>query len=561
MKPQAWSFFILFFFIQGSAFADVIGENFTTSNKKDASGTTAVWNLALGIIHPNLQVSNYQVTGFPVVPITHFEVGNGSDGAFSLETYANFGSVSGSIITVNALSKPVLNVTSFQLVNGYTLTAINGPLIIYSQSTVRIDGTINCSGLNGENSAAALGGSGGNGRCDGKNGGAGGNMASSGFQGLPVSGDVTAGQGGQYSTGAGGGGGGGGGAYAGNDGSNGDSSTPPTNSGGAGGAGSAGANHQFTILNGSPGGGGGSGSNLLGAGGGGAGGGTVVIHAVGDIIISATGSILARGGNGGNAFSGGSGGGGGGGSVKIFTLGNLELDSGTSVDVTGGIAGTTQTGNAGVGGTGSFGRTWLNYSTFSGNGTESHPSLLQQLGTIEYNTTLQQVTSLSYDTLSSSVIYNSVSTDNTNADISLEVAGSIDNFATASSGWLPLSQLSNLNNNRYIKYKISLTNSNATSPTTIDSLAINYNPNLPPPPPAPPPLPSPSPAPAPNNFGVNNYQFSSGGCGMVKTAITPSVSGFSKHIDSRNFMLHVLLVCLLMIGPVFISLKLRSRNS
>lgn len=557
MKRQGWHLFILFFLIQASAFADVISENFTNANKKDVSGTTAVWNLALGIIHPNLQVSNYRVTGFPVVPVTNFEVGSGSDGAFSLATYASFGSVSGSVITVNALAKPALNVTSFQLDSGYTLTSINGPLIIYSQSTVRVDGTINCDGVTGQNAAVNLGGAGGGGRCDGKSGGAGGDMASSGFRGLPVSGTVTAGFGGVYggpNATAGGGGGGGGGAYAGNDGSGGSNSTPAVNTGGAGGAGATGANHQFTILNGSPGGGGGSGSDLEGAGGGGGGGGTVVIHAVGDVTISATGKILARGGNGGNAISGGSGGGGGGGSIKIFTVANLELAAGSSVDVTGGMAGATVSGTAGVGGTGSFGRTWLNYSTFSGGGSESHPTLLQQQGTIEYNTTLQQATSLSYDTLSSTVIYNSVSTDNTNADISLEVAGSTDNFATASSGWLPLSQLSNLNNNRYIKYKISLANSNATNPTTIDSLDINYNPNLP-------PAPAPSPLPSANNFAVNSYQFSSGGCGTVKTVATPDISDFSKNTDLRNFMLHVLLVSLLLLWPVFLSLKLRGRSN
>jgi hypothetical protein len=558
MKRQGWQLFIFTFIFQALASADVISETFSTAAKKDVSGTTAVWNLALGIVHPNLQVSNYRVTGFPVVPVTNFEVGDGSDGVFNLATYSSFGTVSGSVITINASARPTLKLTSFQLDSGYTLTAVNGPLIIYSQSTVRIDGTINCSGENGLNAVATFGGSGGAGRCDGKNGGAGGNNASSGFQGLPVSGTVTAGFGGVYggpNASAGGSGGGGGGAYAGNDGSNGGNSTPAVNTGGAGGSGSAGANHDFTILNGSPGGGGGSGSDLEGGGGGGGGGGTVVIHAVGDVTISATGSILARGGNGGNAGSGGSGGGGGGGSVKIFTVGNLELDSGTSVDVTGGMGGTTVSGTAGVGGTGSFGRTWLNYSTFSGSGTESHPSLLLQLGTIEYNTTLQQVTSLSYDTLSSTVIYNSVSTDNTHADISLEVAGSSDNFASVSTGWLPLSQLTNLNNNRYLKYRVSLNNSNATTPTTFSSLDINYNPNLPAPAPAPTPSPTNS-----TNFAVNNYQFSSGGCGTVKTVATPSASDFSDLSKLRSFMLHVLVVSLFLIWPVVLSFRLRSKK-
>jgi hypothetical protein len=545
--------------------ADVLTENFSTLTQKNSA--TAVWNIGLGIVHPGLQVSNYKVVGFPAVPLANFSVGDGSDGPFSPATYANFGTVSGSTITVNANTHPALNVTSFQLANGSTLTAINGPLIIYSQTTVQIDGTINCDGAPGIPGTVS-GGAGGPGFCGGGTGGNGGNSATSGLSANPVAGSVTGGHGGVYSGIGGGAGGGGGGAFAGNDGSSGLNSSPATNTGGAGGSGSAGANHDFTVLDGSPGGGGGSGSNTEGGGGGGGGGGTVVIHAVGNVTISATGLILARGGPGGASLSGGGGGGGGGGSVKIFTAGNLELNTGTDVDVTGGVGGTPVSGTAGAGGTGSYGRTWLNYSTFSGTGSESNPSLLQQVGVIEYNTVSQTVVSNSYDVSSTTVLYNSVSTDTTSADIGIEVAGSTDNFSTNDTGWLPLSNLSTLNSHRYFKFRVTLINSNATVPTTFSSLNVDYNPNpapspSPSPSPGPSPSPSPSPAPAPLPVGApaasisasdNTYQFS-GGCGLVK-----AVSGSNDDDDfngpfSKSLQRSLMLVFLFL--PFVVALALR----
>ena len=501
------------FFCSIVAYADVIVESFSNTDQKDSA--TAVWNQSLGIVHPGLQISNYQVMGFPIVPLSNFSVGDGSDGPFNVSTYANFGTVSGTEIIINALTRPSINVTSFQLDAGYTLTAINGPLVIYSLSTVSVSGTINCDGQTGQQSTSNLGGAGGLGRCGGRVGGSGGDLSASGNPGLPIGPGVSGGQGGTYAGVSAGSGGGGGAAYSDNDGASGQNSTSNINLGGIGGIGSGNANHEFTILDGSPGGGGGSGSSTAGGGGGGGGGGTVIIHAVGNISINAGGLISARGGSGGGSLatgpeSGGGGGGGGGGSVKIFTAGNLELNSGTSVDVAGGTGGIPASLTAGIGGVGSFGRTWLNYTTFSGAGTESHPSLLQSLGAIEYNTVAQQVISKAYDVSSTTVIYNSISTDITSADLSLEVAGSTDNFASSDTGWLPSAQISNLNNHRYIKFKINLTNSAPTSPTVVSAVNINYNPNLPTPPPAPTPNPSTS------NLTQETFKFS-GGCGAIKT--------------------------------------------
>ena len=64
--------------------------------------------------------------------------------------------------------------------------------------------------------------------------------------------------------------------------------------------------------------------------GGGAGGGLIVIHAFGDISLSAGSRVVANGGQGGEvtgADDAGSGGGGGGGSIKMFAGGEVYIES------------------------------------------------------------------------------------------------------------------------------------------------------------------------------------------------------------------------------------------
>lgn len=511
--------FLFFLLISLRIYADVITEDFSTVANKESS--TAVWNFATGDIHPTLQITNYQAPAQPVIPATGFDVGDGSHGAFEPSTYANFGTLIGSTLIIDANVFPVLKFTRFQLDNGYTLTSVNGPLIIYSLSTVTIDGIILCSGTNGAAASGALGGAGGAGRCGGSNGGTGGNAAQSGSSGLPFAGAVSGGAGGNYTGVAPGGGGGGGGAYAGNPGGIGANSVPATNTGGLGGNGVGGANHEFTILNGSPGGGGGSGSDTEGGGGGGGGGGTVVIHAVGDVNISVTGAILATGGNGGGANTGGGGGGGGGGSVKIFTPANLNLAAGIDVDVTGGAGAVPAVANAGDGGIGSFGRTWDMSSTFTGAGSESHGSGLLSLGTIEYVTTAQNVISKSYDTHSSLAIFLSVTANPASPDVVFEMAGSNDDFSSDNSGWLNIALISLLEKKRYIKFKMTLTNSNALVPTKISDVIINYD------------------------SGVKeNFIFKSG-CGVISK--TPPTS--------RSLL--IIIISILLLLPIAIAVKLK----
>ncbi len=514
--------FILFTLLFKSlpALSNTLTEDFTTSLQKDSG--TAVWNFDSGIVHPSLQVTNYQAPAQATTSAA-FDVGDGSHGIFDTTTYANFGTVVGSIITIDATLFPILKFSRFHLQAGYTLTSINGPLIIYSLGNVIIDGVIDCNGQTGGAASGINGGAGGIGRCGGRSGGVGGNATASGSSGLPTTGTVTGGNGGTYIGAAPGAGGGGGAAYAGNPGANGQNSTPATNTLGAGGSGVAGANHEFTILNGSPGGGGGSGSNTDGGAGGGGGGGTVVIHAVGDVTLSASGFILAIGGNGGTANSGGGGGGGGGGSVKIFTPKQLTLTSGTPIDVSGGTGSIPAIANAGDGGAGSFGRTWDISSTFSGAGSESHASGLISMGTVEYVVNSEFVISKSYDTQSTVAKFQSVTIGPASGSVQVEVAGSNDNFNTDVSGWLLESQMSQLEKKRYFKFRLTLNNSNPVVPVQVDSLSVNYDSGL-----------------------VEDFQFKSG-CAMITTNSLPSQPP-----------LNLFMIGSLLLMPILVSLRLRS---
>lgn len=520
------AFFIISFFAL-HAHSDVITENFSTS--ANIENSNAILNLYSGVIHPPIEI-NYQVSGPPTIPL-NVDVGDGSHGAFEASTYANFGSVVGNLITIDANVLPILKVTRFRLDAGYTLTSINGPLIIYSQSTVEINGIINCTGFDGSPASGALGGAGGLGRCAGYRGGNGGSASQNGVQGLSPA-DLVGGAGFGGNTGATGGGGGGAGSYSGNSGLSG------TAGAGAGGSGGAGvANHDFTILNGSPAGGGGGGSSTEGGGGGGGGGGTVIIRAVGDVTLSTTGVIDARGGNGGAANSGGGGGAGGGGSISVFTAGTLYLLNTTAViqiNVNAGSPGISATG--GSGGNGGSGRTWdlFNINGIDpGSGAESVGSGLSNPGDspplpigetipIRYITTPVTVVSKSFDTQSSLAEFQSITSTPVSPAIVFQVSGSNDNFIADDTGWLNSSQISNLNKKRYIKFRIILTNTNATTPIQVSAVTINFESGI-----------------------KENFQFKSG-CGNIKSPPTNIV----------NFFIFLFLFLL----PVLITLKLRLKT-
>ena len=503
--------FVLFSSVGAAA---TITEEFVNITQRDS--TAAVWNFALGEIHPTVNVSNFQVLNTDPLSTVNFDVGDGSHGIFNSSTYGNFGTVAGSVITIDASIFPVLKFSDFNLEPGFTLTSINGPLVIYSLSNVLIDGIINCSGFNGSAASAVTGGASGAGRCGGNSGGNGGDSTTSGAAGLPTGGSVRGGGGGAYAGAAPGSGGGGAGTYSGNAGGAGQNSAPATNAGGSGGV--AVANHQFTLLTATPGGGGGSGSNTEGGGGGGGGGGIIIIHAAGNVTITTAGQILARGGNGGAANTGGGGGGGGGGSVKIFTVGNLALTAGTEVDVNGGTGSIPTLVNAGDGGGGSFGRTWIVSSTFSGTGSESHFSNLWSIGVAQFSITPEVTVSKSYDTLSALTQYQSIATNPVSSEIVIEVAGSSDNFAVDNSGWLPASQIGSLNQKRYVKFRLTLTNTSPTVPTKILSASLNFSSGL-------------------ITDASMQEEFNFKGCGLVK-------KNQSAHLNFSNLFLTLLLILL-----------------
>jgi hypothetical protein len=128
---------------------------------------------------------------------------------------------------------------------------------------------------------------------------------------------------------------------------------------------------------------------------GGGGGGAIKIIAKGNITISASGSITAKGANGepgsanldGGGGAGGGGGGGTGGSIFIISLGSITVESSGSVEAlggTGGVGGTdsAQAANGGAGGNGGSGRIRFDSLTgaYSGSGTVN-PTPVQKVAT------------------------------------------------------------------------------------------------------------------------------------------------------------------------------------
>lgn len=484
----------LILLISLSANAKVFTEDFSSLTRKESS--TLIWNYELGLLHPNLLIFGYRNPTQVIASQTVFSIGDGSLGAFEPSTYSQFGTVVGNHITIDASQIPILKVTRFHLDSAHTLSSINGPLVIYSLSTVHIEGVIECFGEDGSAAAGAIGGAGGSGNCGGFSGGAGGNATNSGVDGLPTTGNVTGGGGAIYTGATAGAGGGGGAAYIGNDGGIGNNSNPPANAGGNPGNGFAGVDHGFINLNGSAGGGGGSGSGTEGGSGGGAGGGTVVIHAVSGVTIANGGAILAYGGNGGAANDGGGGGGGGGGNIKIFTPAHLEVAASGTIDAAAGTGADPANINAGNGGDGSFGRAWLVPGTATYAGTVNGSSSLLDEGSAGFvSGTVEVATSKSFDTGSSLVTYQSITANPASSDITFQVSGSDDNFVSDDSGWINAAAISGIAKKRYIKFRISLNNSDSLNPTFIDDVFITYDPGQ-----------------------QNNFTFKSAGCGLVKNA-------------------------------------------
>ncbi len=475
-----------------SAHGAEVSETFST-RAGYASGT-AVWNQALGMVHPSLQVMNYKA-GFTPLP---FDVGDGSHGAFDVSTYANFsvgGDVSGNIIRLDLSAYPILKVTNFHLAAGWTIEPIGDqPLIIHSLTDVTIEGDILCQGADGTNAVGATPGTGGQGRCGGADGGNGGTTSGAGAGGGDIAGAVSPGEGGNFTGGAAVGGGGGGSwntTSAAGDGSN-----SSVANGGLGG--DSVSDPEFTGTLGGAGGGGGSGTAAAAGAGGGGGGGVVIIHAVRDFNlgtspVSATGFIYAHGGAGGDSnVAGGPGGGGGGGGVKVFVGGTINIynnDAGGASQAEGGAGGTNSM--AVLGAAGAPGRSWFTSVAYNGIGFYTPAEELPVVpGNVEFSSASQYVITNAVDLLQSRAEVSALTLSPVSADFTFEAAGSDDGFVSDDTGWT--TSLAALSGKRYLRLRISIATSNVNTPTMIDGASLTYTSNK-----------------------IENFKLEAAGCGRV----------------------------------------------
>ncbi len=478
---------------------------FDFSDDSRIESSSLVVNTALGVLHSTLVVKNYNNPNEFDMP-----VGDGRHGPFNATTYQNFsvnGDVTGNRILIDVDEYPILQVTDFDLQQGWRIeVAGDGPLIIYSLKDVKIAGEIWCHGEDGTNAVGATPGMGGIGRCGGGNGGDGGAPSQDGTDGENTDALVTGGQAGNFTGGAAVSGGGGGSWNTSSP------SGPGTNASGAGGTqGTSTMDAEFTTIAGGAGGGGGSGTATDAGAGGGGGGGTVIIHAVGDFYLGALpssnfGRILASGGAGGDSnVLGGAGGGGGGGSVRVFVGGDMEM-----LNTVGSGAGVAQPGLGGTnsntdnGGNGGPGRNWYSstiggYNTILGGGGGYYTPGEQGIapGDVQFTTVTQTTETISLDLQNTKPVINSVTLSPASADFSFEVKGSEDDFLNDDTGWT--TDLSQLMGKRYIKARFSITNSSASNPAMIDSVSINFTPGI-----------------------KNQYDFAATSCGRVETPQSPT---------------------------------------
>ena len=157
-------------------------EEFITTQYRNTSSTTLIWNMGLGQLHPIMSILNWKPPA-TAQRTTTFDFGDGRHGAFNQNTMRTFdsdGNHSDTVITLDTSIYNPLQVTDFILPSGYTLSPSGGnPLIIRSQRDVQILGAgsvIECSGAIGEatKNPENLTSLGGQGRCGGSSGGDGG---------------------------------------------------------------------------------------------------------------------------------------------------------------------------------------------------------------------------------------------------------------------------------------------------------------------------------------------------------------------------------------------------
>lgn len=535
MKVKAKSFLILLisFWAFHQAEAAQLSENF--DSRTNFVSSTGIWNHALGKITPTIILRDWNAGSGNQTETIDF--GNGSDGEFKSTTWSQFGTVDTGTKRIYLPTNKTYQFTHFTVDATWTVLGTGDqPLVIKVLGNMRIAGNLSCTGGNGSSSTgvgvAAVAGSGGSGRCGGYNGGdgaarytAGVNTASAGL--APAGGFITGGNPGSTNAATIGAGGGGGGAWS-------DINQPGDVATGGGTPGAAPTSNNDTAWvhpEGSAGGGGGSGSNSgtnEAGGGGGAGGGVMKIHVAGDLTIPVGGVIEAKGGNGGSSPStGGEGGGGGGGSIQVWVAGTLSLEDAFNVEqitATAGLGG--QSSGGGNGGSGYAGRIWIsamNFPALSG-ATYAPVMRINNEGVVEYQTGVDQETVTGpIDTRSTLAQFSAANISPTVAGVTVLAAGSRDAFANDDSGWVSLSNISQLNNKRFLKFKININNGNATTPSTVDSLTVDYVPGT-----------------------QKEFEMQSSGCGLV---------GGSGNLPPPWYLIFILLV------PLILSVGLRvNRN-
>lgn len=485
-----------------------VTESFDSRTTMESS--TALWNQGLGKLTPTMNLTGWDAgTGANTSAV---DFGDGSHGEFNSSTWANFGSVdtTGKIIYLNTDTYSTFKFTKFTLDAPWKIQPVgSNPLKIYVLGNMIVSGNISCTGRDGNAStgsgASAVAGAGGLGRCGGARGGNGADKYSSGINigesGQSNHGSMSGGIGGRVDSGINGAGGGGGGAWS-------TLNQPGTNAAGGdvpGARGTGVPDKGWTNVLGSSGGGGGSGSALEAGGGGGAGGGVIIIHVAGNLNVSTGAVIEAKGGAGGTSPStGGEGGGGGGGSIQVWVGGTLSLEDAFNVEqitAKSGLGGSSSA-SGGDGGSGYAGRIWISALNFPAlNGATYAPVMqINNEGTMQFVTaTAQTAITNPMDTFSTVPSFSAGSFSPSSNDIAIEVAGSRDYFQNDNSGWVSLSNIAQLNEKRFLKFKITITNTNATTPSTVDVVSATYTPGT-----------------------VRDFDMQTSGCGMIGNGQGPS---------------------------------------
>ena len=453
------------------------------------SSTSAVINSSLGQAHPPLQVESWDAGGG--AQSTSISVGDGANGSFVESRYLLFhdGAYNNDhVLRINTDVYSELNFTDFTLESNWTLRPTGSrPLVIRSQSTMVINGLIDCSGGNGSdlNAATSTTSAGGSGICGGATGGSGGSTSASASDGSEPS--TNAGSRGRAGAAQSGGGGGGGGM---------DTSAPAPGTGlqiddatPSGAAGSVGSDVSFSSIGGGAGGGGGEmydniadpvTEHASGAGGG-AGGGSIYLYAVGSITVaSGNGAIRAQGGNGGGSASvrkAGAGGGGAGGSILVFSGGQVVING--VINALGGTGGVSAGGNGGAGGAG---RSWVVDSDTnpSGTGSLDPGSSLPTTGTVNYRTGNFEIISQLLDLNSTRPTLQSASVDATvsgASTVTLQIAASDAPFDSSTAQWVASTALSSASGKRYLRFRVLINNQSTSSPAVARSVSIVYQPS------------------------------------------------------------------------------------